>query len=68
MRLLLLSDTPKLKPMYDTMRGDFLQEQQEKEPPSGTPFLIEHAGEVVGFCNMALEEECFPDEDLPKPA
>ncbi|MBS0634348.1 MAG: GNAT family N-acetyltransferase [Verrucomicrobia bacterium] len=29
-------------------------------------FLIEHEKSIIGFTDFELEEECFPDEDLPE--
>lgn len=42
------------------------QGHKHEKPPSHTQFLIEHAGAIIGLAELELEEECFPDEDLPE--
>lgn len=47
----------------------FLQEKELTErlrDPNCEVFCFEHNNELIGFAEVSLEEECFPDEDLPE--
>ena len=69
MRLLLLSEHTDKNDLYVRMWHDFLLEQGRASLELNLEhiqFLIEHAGDIIGFAEANLEEECFPDEDLPE--
>ena len=70
MRLLPLNGDKEKIALHAKMWKDFLQEQGRNpdETPTFAPqtFLIEHDNQIVGFCDLHLEEECFPDEDMPE--
>lgn len=68
MRLLLLNEHADKAEKHAQMQNDFLQEQGQPafiDSVSDT-FLIDHEDQIVGFAKVSLEEECFPDEDLPE--
>lgn len=68
MRLLDLAEHSQYFDLYKTMWQNFLREQQmvAHQGEGRTIFLIEEKGDIVGFCEIALEEECNPDEDMPE--
>ncbi len=68
MRLLDLAGHIEYFDLYKKMWQNFLREQQTvaHEGDGRTIFLIEEAAKIVGFCEIALEEECNPVEDLPE--
>jgi GNAT superfamily N-acetyltransferase len=68
MRLLALQDHKDKSVLHAQMHKDFLQEQEQNSfiDNSHQTFLIEHENQVIGFAQVELEEECFPDEDLPE--
>ncbi len=54
---------------YKTMKQEFLREQKLTEELDKRPharFLIEYKNATIGFAEVELQEECFPDEDLPE--
>lgn len=68
MRLLSLHDHADKAEYQAQMQNDFLQEQGRTAFIDSTSetFLIEHEAQIIGFAKVSLEEECFPDEDLPE--
>ncbi|MCE5294177.1 MAG: GNAT family N-acetyltransferase [Chlamydiales bacterium] len=67
MRLLLLQDNTEKKPEYDAMSKKYITEQDSTFiDTSSQVFLIEHESDIIGFIASLLEDECFPDEDLPE--
>ena len=70
MRLLPLEEQQDDRNIYDTMHRAFLKEQSRKYDQTHTPttrvFLIQSQQEIIGYAEVQLEEECFPDEDLPE--
>ncbi len=69
MRLLLLTEHKENKYFFEKMLVDFYKEQAFPKGslhPKDTSFLIECENKIVGFAAARLEEECFPDEDLPE--
>ncbi len=70
MRLLPLNGDKEKIALHAKMWSAFLQEQgrNSNETLDFEPqiFLIESNSNIIGFCDLHLEEECFPDEDLPE--
>lgn len=69
MRLLPVSKHPELEPKHAALRASFLNEQNQKLPqkdPEINTFLFEYDSKIIGFADVHLEKECFPDEDLPE--
>ncbi len=66
MRLLPLAEE---NDAFKEMKEAFLHEQAMQQDPdkrAHARFFIEHMGKNIGFSEVQLEEECFPDEDLPE--
>jgi len=53
------SETKSKEQLRSTLKEKLLDSTREL-------FLIEAQNKVVGFSEVFLEEECFPDEDLPE--
>jgi GNAT superfamily N-acetyltransferase len=69
MRLLPVLEHPELHKQYVLLRECFLKEQNQNPSqinPESKIFLFEYDSKIVGFAEVHLEEECFPDEDLPQ--
>lgn len=68
MRLLLLREHTDKTDLYAQMQTSYFQEQGQIAfiDSVSENFLIEHETQIVGFAKVSLEEECFPDEDLPE--
>lgn len=68
MRLLPLEDHKDKTTLHMQMLTDFLAEQGQTSliDTAHQTFLIEHENKAIGFAQVQLEEECFPDEDLPE--
>ncbi len=73
MRLLPFKEHTDKVDLYSSMWDNFAKEQGlPSEKHTGNPrnpkelFLIEHESDIVGFAEVKVVEECFPDEDLPE--
>jgi GNAT superfamily N-acetyltransferase len=55
------------KESHEAMRADAERQLRERLIDSDHEFfLFEKGRTVVGFAEVVIEEECFPDEDLPE--
>lgn len=53
--------------LYTTMQREYFKEKDTTFIyEQHETFLIEHENSIIGFSDIELEEECFPDEDLPE--